>query len=106
MNTEILLNELKSEVGELAKGMLSKYKDEATADGHAFLDTIKDDLEKWVEMLVAGKISKDEFDSLVRGQKDLAEMKALKQLGLAKVQCDKFVNAIIDKTIVKCLGLI
>jgi len=38
-----------------------------------------------------------------RGKKDLAEMKALKQKGLAKVKIDQFVNAMIDQTINRIL---
>lgn len=106
MDTENAVSELKSEIGDLAKVMLNKYKDAAVDDGQDFLDSIKDDLKKWAGMLSRGEIDKDEFDSLVRGKKDLAEMKALKQLGLAKVQYDKFVNAVIDKTIGKFIGML
>ena len=33
---------------------------------------------------------------LVRGQKDLAQMKALKQAGLAQVSIDTFTNGVLD----------
>jgi len=37
-----------------------------------------------------------DFEFLLKGKKDLAEMEALKQLGLSKVRLDKITNGIID----------
>ena len=55
-----------------------------------------DDLERWVDELERNEIDKSDFESLVRGQKDLAQMKALKQVGLAQVSIDTFTNGVLD----------
>jgi hypothetical protein len=41
-------------------------------------------------------MSKDEYESLVKGQLDVAEMRALKQAGLAQVQIDTFTNGFLE----------
>jgi len=53
-------------------------------------------LKRWVEELARGDLDKDEFESLVKGQADVAEMRALKQAGLAAVQIDTFTNGVLD----------
>jgi hypothetical protein len=60
------------------------------------LQDTKADLQRWVEELARGDIDKDEFESLVQGQLDVAKMQALKQAGLAESQIESFVNGVID----------
>jgi hypothetical protein len=69
---------------------LQAVRDEAIQDGEDFLNRTQDDLERWTRLLEEGELSRDEFESLVRGQKDLAEMEALKQAGLAAAKADRF----------------
>jgi hypothetical protein len=51
---------------------LQAVRDEAIQDGEDFLNRTQDDLERWTRLLEEGELSRDEFESLVRGQKDLA----------------------------------
>jgi hypothetical protein len=73
-----------------------RFTKQAIADGKAFLNEARDDLERWVGELERKEIDKSDFESLVRGQKDLAEMQALKQAGLAQVSIDTFTNGVLD----------
>jgi hypothetical protein len=61
-----------------------------------WLEKSKSDLQRWVEELAREEIDRDEFQSLVEGQLDVAEMQALKQAGLAAVQIESFVNGVVD----------
>ncbi len=54
--------------------------------------------------MAAGRMDKDEFMFLVKGQKDVAQMLALKQAGLAAVNVDKFRNGVIDLVVNTALG--
>ena len=80
----------------LAEKLFKQYTPQALSDVRDFLEKSKDALKRWVEDLDRGDIDKDEFESLVKGQADGAEMRALKQAGLAAVQIDTFTNGVLD----------
>ncbi len=90
------LKTLKTELVEFAEYSWKIYKTAAVKDGKAFLEKSKADLERWTKMLAKGELTRDDFEWLVVGKKDLAELEALKQKGLAKVALDRFVNGLID----------
>lgn len=96
---DVLLDALKDEVVSLAKTHLDEVRDAAVQDGKQFLETSKADLKRWTRLMHQGKLSEDEFRSLVEGKKDLAEMKALKQAGLAAVEIDRFRSALVDRIV-------
>ncbi len=84
------------DVTELAKNTFSGYAKEAVVDAKSFLKKSKSDIEKWAKQLAAGEISKEDFEWLLKGMRDLAAMERLKQKGLAEVEIDKFRNSLLD----------
>ena len=80
----------------LAEKLFKQYTHQAVSDVRDFLEKSKENLRRWIEELVRGDLDKDEFQSLVKGQADVAEMRALKQAGLAVVQIDTFTNGVLD----------
>lgn len=90
------LETLKTELVEFAEYSWKTYKTAAVSDSKAFLEKCKGDLERWTKMLAKGELTRDDFEWLVVGKKDLAELVALKQKGLAKVALDRFINGLID----------
>ena len=80
----------------LAEKLFKQYTHQTISDVKDFLERSKDDLKRWIEGLARGDMDKDEFQSLVKGQADVAEMRALKQAGLAAVQIDTFTNGVLD----------
>ena len=98
-------NTLVDGIGALARETIQEYVNEATQDGKDFIEKTRDNLKKWTEDLAAGRMDRDEFTFLVKGQKDLAEMFALTQAGLAAVRVDKFRNAVIDLVVNTALGM-
>jgi len=80
----------------LAEKLFKQYTHQALSDVRDFLEKSKDALRRWVEDLDRGDLDKDEFESLIKGQADVAEMRALKQAGLAVVQIDTFTNGVLD----------
>lgn len=87
---------LKTELVEFAEYSWKTYKNAAVKDGKSFIEKSKADLERWTKMLAKGELTRDDFEWLMVGKKDLAELVALKQKGLAKVALDRFVNGLID----------
>ena len=86
---------LKVDLMIFAKDNLEEQKDELLKDGNAFIRKAKKDLERWTEGLTIGTLSKADFEFLLRGKKDLAEMEALKQLGLSKIRINKITDGVI-----------
>jgi len=80
----------------LAEKLFKQYTHQAVSDVRDFLQKSTVNLKRWVEELARGEMDKDEFESLVKGQADVAEMRALKQAGLAAVQIDTFTNGVLD----------
>lgn len=94
-----LLQALRDDVTELAKAHFDDLADAAIEDGETFLNDSKEDFKEWSRLLAEGKLTQDEFRSLVEGKKDLAEMNALKRAGLAAVRIDKFRNDLVDRVV-------
>ena len=87
---------LKYDLLDFAKENLEEYKDELIKDGTVFFEKTKSDIERWTDGLASGALSPADFEFLLKGKKDLAEMEALKQAGLAQVRLDKITSGIID----------
>ena len=90
------LDLLKDNIGALAAKSWKDFRDAAVKDGQAFIEKTKQDLDRWTGLLGQGKLTKDDFEWLVKGKKDLAELVALKQAGLAKARLDQFRGSLID----------
>ena len=86
---------LKDELLGFAEKNLKDYKDELLKDGNTFAKKLKSDLERWGQGLISGALRKKDFEFLVKGKKDLAEMEALKQAGLGKVKINKIRDGVI-----------
>ncbi len=98
-NFDEILQDLKDNALDLIKSTLLDFKDQATEDVNEFLNSSKDKLERWATGLAKGELTKEDFKWLLESQKDLLVMNGLKQAGLAKIQIDKFKNAIINMVV-------
>ena len=93
------LRAIKDGVKELIARTLSDHKRAAAKDAAAFLKRARVDLERWVWQYATGALTRDEFEFLVRGQNDLADMEALKQAGLTLARLDQFRASLFDLVI-------
>ncbi len=89
-----LLSTVEGKIVDLAKSDVTKLKKEAIADGKQLLATLKDDLTRRTKLLADNKISQAEFNLLLLADKDLIEMEALTQAGLALAKVDAFKQGI------------
>ena len=100
------LKQIEKDISTLAKTLFKQFAKQAEADGKAFFQTTKEQTEEWLQELANKEITEKNFQSLVRGERDLAEMDALKQAGLAQVSIDTFTSGVIDIIINAALAAI
>ncbi len=93
------LSSLLGNLEDLAKSELADLKDAALSDAKSFVDSTSGDLKTWTEQLKNGELSAEDFEFLLLAKKDLAEMEALKQAGLALVRIDKFRVSVINAVV-------
>lgn len=91
-----ILKQLKDALIGLAEGTLKNYIAEAKSDGQAILDSMKDKLQNWTSLLADRKLTTEDFEWLVYSQKDLVEMTALKEAGLAEIRIDQFKGSVLN----------
>jgi hypothetical protein len=96
INVGSIFKSVEDQAKALAEKVFKQYTHQAVSDVNDFIQTSRDDLKRWIEELARGEIDKEEFESLVKGQSDLAEMHALKQAGLAAVRIDSYVKGVLD----------
>lgn len=90
------ISTVKNDLLDFAKENFEEYKDELLKDGSTFLEKTRSDIERWTEGLASGALSPADFEFLLKGKKDIAQMEALKQIGLSKIRISKITNGIID----------
>ena len=95
-DTDAILESIEAQSKTLAEKLFAQFSKQAVADAKDFLTTSRGDIERWKGELARGEIDEDDLASLIRADKDLAEMRALKQAGLAQVSIDTFTNGVFD----------
>ncbi len=91
-----ILDQLKTDIADLAKTTMKGYINDAKKDAQQFLLNMKDKLKRWTELLAKGDLTTDEFVWLLSSQKDLVEMSALKHAGVAAIRIDQFKSSLLN----------
>ncbi len=99
MDFEKLLKELKSTLVELFGEKWSDLKGESKKDIEQFLKDSRDKLKRWTELLANGDINLDDYEWLLKSQKDLMLMQALQSAGVNKISLGHFKNNVINNII-------
>lgn len=99
INFDEFFETLKVGVVDIAKTEATDFLDQAKDDGQKFLEQNRAKLQRWTKMLAAGDLTPHEFSFLVKGMKDLAQMHALTQAGMAAIRVDRIRVAVIDLVI-------
>jgi hypothetical protein len=101
-----VVRELKSMIELFAKQRVPDHVKEVVGDADKFLEATKELLNRWTTRFAKGVLTANEFESLVRGKKDLAEMSLLKQTGMAASQVDEIRSGIIDLIVKTVVGTV
>lgn len=94
-DSDSFLDDVKDQIATFAQEQVTDYVNDAKADGVALVTAMKANLETWTEQLLTGQLTKDDYEFLVGGQQDLAEMAALTQAGLTKQRIQTIRDGII-----------
>ncbi len=89
------IDALKDNISDLVREHWKDYSGAAAKDAQAFLEKTRDDLQRWTNLLAQGHLTRDDFEWLVKGKRDLAEMVTLQETGLALAQIDRFKAALL-----------
>ncbi len=96
MKVEIDWSLIEQQVAELAIKIFKGYGEESLQELKIFREKTQDDLIGWLVDLSKGDITQKNFDNLVLGQRDLAEMQLLKRAGLLQVKIDEFTDGVLQ----------
>ena len=96
INFSDIFDKLKNDVANLAELTVKNYVKDAKKDAGNLLNALKAKLERWTLLLASGDLTTEDFELLVNSQKDLAEMEALKQAGLAAIRVDQFKDSVFN----------
>ena len=95
-NFQDYVDQLSASIKSMAATQWADYKDAAIEDSSAFVASSECDLEDWCEQVALKEISSDDLEWLVKGKIDAAQLRALKEQGLAKVRLEQFRNSLVD----------
>lgn len=90
---------------DLAKAIFNGFENQAKEDAKAFANKAKADLKRWTELLAEKKLTKQDFVDLVLAKKDLAEIHALTQAGVALAKIERFRSGLIQLVIDKAFEI-
>ena len=96
VNFSDIFNQLTTGVVVLAKSTVSQYLNDAKTDAQNLLAEMKDDLERWTNLLISGDLTTEDFEWLVNSEKDTFKMAALEQAGLALIRVDQFKSSLLN----------
>lgn len=99
MDFESIYKDVKDAAINIAVSAYKKYKDAATADVTDYLKKAKDKIKEYTLQLSNSKVSKEEFEFNIAGLKELCEMKALKQCGIAQIELDKLKTNLVNSVV-------
>lgn len=106
MGGKAFVKGLEKKVAEFAAAEAGDYAKSARKDAKAFLAESRTKIEEWTALLVAGEMTKDDFEWLVLSRKDNAKMEALTQSGLAKARIQRIVNGVLDIVVSEAFKLV
>jgi len=83
------------ELGAFAEAQWEGHGAAARRDVEAFLAKTREDVKRWTELLAVGALTREDFEWLVVGRRDLAELAALKRRGLGKAALERFRDGLV-----------
>jgi hypothetical protein len=89
---DLFTGDVRSGLADLVGGMTRSAARAAREEAEAFLAETRENLERWADMVLAGTLTRDEFDFLVRGQMGLWEMRVLVRKEKVKSRVAAFRN--------------
>lgn len=105
-NWEVFIDNLNDDAGKLAKDELKGLVKAAKNDSEAFIKRQGEKLERYLDQLAAGAITKDQFKEYVEDIRDLTVMEKLKMSVAAKASAQRLADGITSLVIDGLLSLV
>lgn len=102
MDFDKILQELKSELLALLSDKFTNLSAASKKDVEEFLKQSEEKLKRWTFLLVQGELTQEDFEWLIKSQKDLMLFQALHTAGVSKIQLGHLKNTIVN-TIIKTI---
>lgn len=106
MNIDEILKEIKNELVQLFADNFKSLSSESKKDLNEFLSESEEKLKRWTVLLLEEKITKEEFEWLLKSQKDILILASLKEAGISKIKLSNFKNQVISTIIKTVFGVI
>lgn len=90
---------VKTDLVIVAENLGRDYAKEIVTEGTDFARRFQERLERRITLLANGELSKEEFEWLMKSEKNLIELKSIEKKGLAVVQLNNIRDAILDTLI-------
>lgn len=105
-NWEVFIDNLKDDTGKLAKDELKGLVKAAKKDSDAFIKKQGKKLERYLDQLAAGEITKEQFKEYVEDIRDITEAQKLKMSAAAKASAQRLADGITSLVIDGLLSLV
>lgn len=89
-----LFDTINDGITTLARETVEEYSTEVTELLQSSTNNIKSDVEEWAKLYKSGELKQSDLEFLIKGRKELFEMKAIQKLAIANIQLDKLKNGI------------
>lgn len=100
MDFEKIIATLQTALQEIFENKYKGFTKESKKDINAFLQDSKEKLKRWTLLLEEEKLTLDDFEWLLKSQKDLLHVRALKTAGISAISLGHFKNKVI-RTVLK-----
>lgn len=105
MNFDAFVEALRTELTQTAREFGEEYVQDVVTSGTNFALALRENLIRRKQQLVSGDLTPDEFEWLLKSDRDLIELHALKQKGLAVAQLNRIQDAVIGSVVRVLAGL-
>lgn len=95
MDIDKIIKELKTELLNVLGKKYNEFKPEIQKDINNFLKKSQEKLERWTVLLADKAITPEEFEWLLKNQKNLTVLQALQTAGVSKTRLNTIKNSII-----------
>jgi hypothetical protein len=95
MDIDQIIKELKTQLLNVLGKKYNEFKPEIQKDINTFLKKSQEKLERWTILLADKAITPEEFEWLLKSQKDLTVLQALQTAGVSKIRLNNIKNSII-----------
>ncbi len=89
------LSETLKELKEFIKKHWEGYAKDILDETETVLKESKEDIQRWVGLVVKGELGRDELEFLLQSKKELIKLKGLEQAGLSLIKIERLRDAIV-----------